>query len=193
LLSAIYEAQGDAVTACNTAKRYEEIKDSVISDQFKGQLYSFKQKETESKQSAALESLKDKRTAKRIIAVIAWRPYWFSSFLPCAIKTKSCGFKQRAAVLEMKALRRKNEPALYLQLPERHQPFYFKQRNGPGFGIPYPLFGLMRMVLVNAGKTTISLEEELNMLKLYLNMEQLRFKDAFDYFIYCDPKYSRLW
>jgi len=36
----------------------------------------------------------------------------------------------------------------------------------------------MRMVLVNAGKTTISLEEELNMLKLYLNMEQLRFKDA---------------
>jgi LytS/YehU family sensor histidine kinase len=42
---------------------------------------------------------------------------------------------------------------------------------------------LMRMVLVNASKKTISLEEELDMLRLYLTMEQLRFKDAFDYTI----------
>ncbi|WP_375303742.1 sensor histidine kinase [Niastella sp. OAS944] len=42
---------------------------------------------------------------------------------------------------------------------------------------------LMRMVLMNASKKTISLEDELDMVRLYLTMEQLRFKDAFDYTI----------
>jgi sensor histidine kinase YesM len=45
---------------------------------------------------------------------------------------------------------------------------------------------LIRLVLVNSEKKTISLEEELVMLKLYLDMEKLRFKDAFDYHIRYD-------
>ena len=40
---------------------------------------------------------------------------------------------------------------------------------------------LRRMVLINSQKALISLEDELQMLGLYLDMERLRFKDSFDY------------
>jgi LytS/YehU family sensor histidine kinase len=39
------------------------------------------------------------------------------------------------------------------------------------------------MVLTNSKKSFISLEDELEMLCLYLEMEKLRFKDSFDYSI----------
>ncbi|HSK12902.1 MAG TPA: histidine kinase, partial [Phnomibacter sp.] len=45
---------------------------------------------------------------------------------------------------------------------------------------------LIRMILSGSGKTTITLEEELTMLHLYLQMEQLRFEDAFEYAVETD-------
>jgi len=42
---------------------------------------------------------------------------------------------------------------------------------------------LIRMVLINSQKEMIPLEDELQMLRLYLDMERLRFKDSFDYVI----------
>ena len=39
------------------------------------------------------------------------------------------------------------------------------------------------MVLTNSNKKFITLEDELDMLKLYLDMERLRFKSSFDYSI----------
>ncbi|HFB99681.1 MAG TPA: hypothetical protein ENJ53_02640 [Phaeodactylibacter sp.] len=40
---------------------------------------------------------------------------------------------------------------------------------------------LIRMILENSKKKLVSLEEELQMLKLYVNMEQIRFENKFDY------------
>jgi len=42
---------------------------------------------------------------------------------------------------------------------------------------------LIRMVLLNSQKTLITLDDELQMLELYLEMERLRFKNSFDYSI----------
>ncbi|HSC37455.1 MAG TPA: histidine kinase, partial [Chitinophagaceae bacterium] len=181
LLSGIYEAQGNAITALQYRKRYEEIKDSVVSDQFKGQLYSFKQ-------SAALESLQeDKRTAKRIIVVICLAAVLVFFLLTLRHKNEKLRLKQRAAVLEMKALRSQMNPHFIFNCLSAINHFILNNETDRASEYLTRFSRLMRMVLVNAGKTTISLEEELNMLKLYLDMEQLRFKDAFDYFIYCDP------
>ena len=41
----------------------------------------------------------------------------------------------------------------------------------------------MRLVLLNSQKSLITLEEEVEMLKLYIEMEKLRFKDAFTWSI----------
>ncbi len=45
---------------------------------------------------------------------------------------------------------------------------------------------LIRLVLINSEKATVTLEEELTLTKLYLEMEQLRFANNFDYEISYD-------
>jgi len=42
---------------------------------------------------------------------------------------------------------------------------------------------LIRMVLLHSQKKLVPLEDELEMLRLYLDMERMRFKNAFDYHI----------
>ena len=44
---------------------------------------------------------------------------------------------------------------------------------------------LIRLVLKNSKKAWIPLEDEMEMLRLYLDMEKLRFKDAFHYDFIC--------
>lgn len=46
---------------------------------------------------------------------------------------------------------------------------------------------LIRFVLSQSAERTITLKEELDTLKLYVELEKLRFKDAFDYQIIIDP------
>ena len=45
---------------------------------------------------------------------------------------------------------------------------------------------LIRFVLNNSKKSWVPLEDEIDMLKLYLDMERLRFKNAFSYQLICD-------
>ncbi|MGB4846428.1 MAG: histidine kinase, partial [Saprospiraceae bacterium] len=45
---------------------------------------------------------------------------------------------------------------------------------------------LLRSILIHSDKETISLKEELDILKLYVELESVRFKDAFTYEIDCD-------
>jgi LytS/YehU family sensor histidine kinase len=47
---------------------------------------------------------------------------------------------------------------------------------------------LMRMIMNHSRHSYVSLAEEIEMLQLYLGMEQLRFKNAFDYRIDVDPE-----
>jgi LytS/YehU family sensor histidine kinase len=47
---------------------------------------------------------------------------------------------------------------------------------------------LMRMIMNHSRHSVISLDEELEVLQLYLDMERLRFKDAFDYNIVLDEE-----
>ncbi|HEY3385608.1 MAG TPA: histidine kinase [Saprospiraceae bacterium] len=47
---------------------------------------------------------------------------------------------------------------------------------------------LLRMILIHSDKETISLKEELDILKLYVELESVRFKEAFTYEINCDEE-----
>ncbi len=47
---------------------------------------------------------------------------------------------------------------------------------------------LLRSILIHSDKETITLKEELDILKLYVELESVRFKEAFSYEIYCDEE-----
>lgn len=184
LLSAIYEAKGDAVKALEYQKLFANIKDSVISDQFKGQLYSFKQKAAESEQMAALKG--QKRMAEWTILIVCMAAALVFIILTLRHKNEKLHLKQRASELEMQALRAQMNPHFIFNCLSAINHFILNKETDRASEYLTRFSRLLRMVLVNAGKSTIALEEELAMLKLYLDMEQLRFKDAFEYYIYCD-------
>ncbi len=46
---------------------------------------------------------------------------------------------------------------------------------------------LMRMILANSTESFISLKDDLKALRLYLDIEQMRFEDKFDYVLHIDP------
>lgn len=47
---------------------------------------------------------------------------------------------------------------------------------------------LLRSILIHSDKESISLREEIEILKLYVELESVRFKDAFEYAIECDEE-----
>jgi sensor histidine kinase YesM len=101
-------------------------------------------------------------------------------------KNEKLKLQQRAADLEMQALRAQMNPHFIFNCLSAINHFILNNETDKASDYLTQFSRLLRMVLVNAGKPVVTLEEEVSMLRLYLNMEQLRFKDAFDYFIYAD-------
>ncbi|MFL9483535.1 histidine kinase [Chitinophagaceae bacterium LWZ2-11] len=191
LLSTIYERKGDAGKALLYEKLYSNIKDSVVSNKLKGQLFTFRQKA----ELAQVKSLRDeKRLAEQqrnilfygVLGILVLGIFIFYN-VSLRHKNEKLHLKQRAADLEMQALRAQMNPHFIFNCLSAINHFILNNEADRASDYLTQFSRLIRMVLVNAGKATISLEEEVSMLKLYLNMEQLRFKNAFDYFIYHDP------
>lgn len=87
----------------------------------------------------------------------------------------------QATDLEMQALRAQMNPHFIFNCLSSINRFILKNESEPASDYLTKFSRLIRMVLINSKKTFISLEDELEMLKLYLEMERLRFQDSFEY------------
>ncbi len=95
-------------------------------------------------------------------------------------KTKS-ELQHQASELEMQALRAQMNPHFIFNCLSSINRFILKTDTEAASNYLTKFSRLIRMVLNNSKKAFISLEDELEMLCLYLDMEKLRFKDSFDY------------
>lgn len=180
LLSEIYGVQKDSAKAFQFYKRYVLLKDSLLSEQFKGKLFSFKKNAEVEQQRSELRLLK---WGILLIAVIA---FFVIIILMLRHKHEKLKLQQRSDELKMQALRAQMNPHFIFNCLSAINHFILNGETNTASDYLTRFSRLIRLVLVNAEKNRISLEEELDMLKLYLDMEQLRFKDAFDYHIRYD-------
>jgi len=90
---------------------------------------------------------------------------------------------QQTAELEMQALRAQMNPHFIFNCLSSINRFILKNESKIASNYLTRFSRLMRMVLMNSQKTLITLESELDMLGIYLEMERLRFKNSFDYSI----------
>ena len=97
-----------------------------------------------------------------------------------AEKTKS-ELQHQASELEMQALRAQMNPHFIFNCLSSINRFILKTDTEAASNYLTKFSRLLRMVLNNSKKAFISLEDELEMLCLYLDMEKLRFKNSFDY------------
>jgi tetratricopeptide (TPR) repeat protein len=89
--------------------------------------------------------------------------------------------QQQAIELEMQALRAKMNPHFIFNCLSSINRFILKNETEAASDYLTKFSRLIRMVLTNSKKAFINLEDELDMLRLYLDMERLRFKNSFEY------------
>ena len=88
-----------------------------------------------------------------------------------------------AADLEMQALRARMNPHFIFNCLSSINHFIVKNETETASDYLTRFSRLMRLVLLNSQKPQITLEEEVEMLKLYIELEKLRFRDAFTWSI----------
>ena len=91
--------------------------------------------------------------------------------------------QQQATELEMQALRAQMNPHFIFNCLSSINRFILKNESETASDYLTKFSRLIRMVLNNSTKQLIILEDELEMLRLYLDLERLRFKNSFDYSI----------
>jgi hypothetical protein len=96
---------------------------------------------------------------------------------------KHAELQQQAVELEMQALRAQMNPHFIFNCLSSINRIILKNESKIASDYLTRFSRLIRMVLINSQKEMIPLEDELQMLRLYLDMERLRFKDSFDYVI----------
>ncbi|MHA4843986.1 tetratricopeptide repeat-containing sensor histidine kinase [Flavitalea antarctica] len=91
--------------------------------------------------------------------------------------------QQKATELEIQALRAQMNPHFIFNCLSSINRFILKNESEAASDYLTKFSRLIRMVLNNSNKSMIIMEDELEMLRLYLDLERLRFKNSFDYTI----------
>ena len=94
---------------------------------------------------------------------------------------KHTEMQQQATELEMQALRAQMNPHFIFNCLSSINKYILKNETEAASDYLTRFSRLIRMVLINSQKPLITLEDELDMLRLYLDMERLRFNNVFDY------------
>ena len=89
--------------------------------------------------------------------------------------------QQQATELEMQALRAQMNPHFIFNCLSSINHFILKNESEIASDYLTKFSRLIRMVLNNSKNPLINLEDELEMLRLYLDLERLRFNNSFDY------------
>ena len=95
-------------------------------------------------------------------------------------------FERHTADLKMQALRAQMNPHFIFNCLNSINCFILQNETETAADYLTKFARLIRLVLQNGDKTEISLAEELEMLNIYLKLEQVRFSDRFNYRIQCD-------
>lgn len=180
LLANIYEIKKNNDLALSFYKQYVDLKDSILSDQFKGQLNSFKRRSDD----AAHES--ELRFLRNVVLVIVFTALFICLVLVLRHKNEKLRLKQQSTNLEMQALRAQMNPHFIFNCLTAINHFILDKNTDTASDYLIRFSRLIRLVLINSEKAAITLEEELLLTRLYLEIEQLRFANSFDYEIHYD-------
>lgn len=205
LLYSIHEAQKQPGQAFYYYKQYVQVKEAVLNDQLKGKLYEFRRIAEDEKKVAQIKLLEQEKLiseqklkGNQLLRNILTGGLVLLAFLSLmvlgniSLKRKNeklrnekiqKDLEHRATELEMQALRAQMNPHFIFNCLSSINRFILKNEPDKASDYLTRFSRLIRLVLINSQKPYIVLEDEIEMLRLYLEMEQLRFKNTFDYSI----------
>jgi len=89
--------------------------------------------------------------------------------------------------IELKALRSQMNPHFIFNSLNSIQHYIFNSKSDEAIKYLSKFARLVRIILNNSNKPTVTVGEDIEALKLYLELEQMRFEEKFDYEIIIDP------
>lgn len=89
--------------------------------------------------------------------------------------------KVEVSKIELKALRAQMNPHFVFNSLNSIQHYIFNSKSDEAVKYLNKFAKLMRVILNNSDKPTVAIEDDLEALKLYLELEQMRFEDKFEY------------
>jgi tetratricopeptide (TPR) repeat protein len=198
LLSSIYHQIGNNDSAYQYLIKYNTLKDSIQNRQFLLRIYNSKKEAEYERNSSQLnllhkdnqlkeQKLKQQATLKNsliaglillfLLGLFIYRSFYLKR------KKQQAENEKKLTELEMQALRAQMNPHFIFNCLSSINRFILKNEGKTASNYLTRFSRLMRMVLMNSQKPLISLDDELQMLEIYLEMERLRFKNSFDYAI----------
>ncbi len=209
LLSTLFYYTGKNDSAYLYLKRYTLIKDSIINRQFLWRLNNYKSEVNEAKKEARIgflnrdnkikeEQLKQEASLKKFLitglVLLLISGFFIFRYLTAKRKNErllmqknlevhKLESEKKQAELEMQALRAQMNPHFIFNCLSSINRFILKNESKVASNYLTRFSRLMRMVLMNSQKPLIVLDDELEMLGIYLEMERLRFNNSFDYAI----------
>jgi tetratricopeptide (TPR) repeat protein len=198
LVAGIHEKLQQPDSALFYYQRYVSIKDSIVTGQLKGKLYAFSVAKQDEEELEQLELLKRQKAMNRfftniligVIVLLALLILFFvrnsklkRNNLKLQNDTVHAEWQRHAGELEMQALRAQMNPHFIFNCLSSINNFIVKNETDTASDYLTRFSRLIRLVLLNSQKSLIHLEDEIEMLRLYLEMEKLRFKNLFNYSI----------
>jgi tetratricopeptide (TPR) repeat protein len=203
IMYSVYDRLHQTDSAYRYYKLFNEKKSIILNDQTKGRMAAFDyERKIDSLDNEQLinqqqlnfqqQKLKSEAGIRNILIVCLGAILTLGVFIyrNIALRGKNerlrseryqSELRLKAADLEMQALRTQMNPHFIFNCLNSINRFILKNETQDASDYLTKFSRLIRMVLVNSKNKLISLEDELNMLTLYLDMERLRFKNSFSY------------
>ena len=203
VMYSVFDSQGPTDSAYFYYRVYIKTKESLTADQTKGKFaaYNYNQKIevlnnekliAQQKLKIKEQELKGETLLRNILIAFAFIVFMLSLLLirNTLLKRRNEKLKneninrellQRSVEMEMQSLRAQMNPHFIFNCLNSINRFIMKNESQAASDYLTQFSRLIRLVLNNSKKSWIPLEDEIEMLKLYLEMEKLRFRDAFNY------------
>jgi len=210
ILSQTYDRLGKTDSSNYYFRKYTIVKDVVLNDQAKGKFaaYNYEQRIEMMKKEKQIQEIQlQKQTLLKniligsilfliVLAVIVFRNAMLSRkyearrrelaenelrIQKLESEKSRAELLQQTSELEMKALRAQMNPHFIFNCLNSINLFIIRNDAGKAADYLTKFAKLIRMVLEKSGKPFILLEEELNCLQLYMDLEAIRFENPFTY------------
>jgi len=200
LLYCIYDRQGETDSAYVYFRRYILTKESLTDDQTKGRFAAnayldridlLKSEKLIKEQQLKRESFIRNVLIAFVLLVVLLCFLVLRNILLARRNEKLMNentrkeLQHKSSEMEMQALRAQMNPHFIFNCLNSINRFIVKNEPEAASDYLTQFSRLIRLVLNNSKKAWILLEDEIDMLRLYLDMEKLRFKDAFSYSFVC--------
>jgi len=196
ILSEIYEQSGELSIAFDYFKEYSRLKDSIFNEHKYSALAELEIKyETEKKEQqlalyseqAEVQRLKITQRNRMLIAIAAVLLLLLVlSYL--LIRQNRLRARQKAVELEQKLLRSQMNPHFIFNSLIAIQSFIYSKDALQAGDYLAKFAELVRHTLQSSRTELISLEKEIEMMKVYLDLQKLRFEEHFEYKLEVDDQ-----